>query len=135
MPEIIKKKAMNRKKIVKALDAIFSMYIRKRDNYRCFTCGQLGGPKDGIMQAGHLFSRVNYSTRWDELNTHCQCKSCNYTHEFNPHIYVNKFIDKYGLEKYQDLTFKHNQQFKISTPDLLVLTDYYKKKRKEFSDD
>ena len=124
---------MDRKKIVKKLDKIFSEYIRARDNYRCFTCGQVGSSADGIMQCGHLFSRVNYVTRWDEYNSNCQCRSCNMIHEYNPHIYTIAFIDEFGLEKYKELDFKHNQSFKISTPDLITMAEYYKQKLKELS--
>jgi predicted nucleic-acid-binding Zn-ribbon protein len=122
---------IDRKKTVKKLDKVFSEYIRARDKYKCFTCGIVGAVKDGLMHAGHLFSRVNYSTRWDELNTHCTCKNCNYTHEYNPHIYVKAFIQKYGFSAYELLDIKHNKSYKISTPELLVLIDYYKNKIKE----
>ena len=40
--------------------------------------------KRNNIQNGHLFSRASYSTRWDGLNAHAQCQSCNFRHEFDP---------------------------------------------------
>ncbi len=118
-----------RQKLVKRADEEFSLYIRKRDNYTCYTCGKTGSEKDGEMQCGHLFSRVNYATRWDEANGFCQCRGCNMRHEHDPHFFVGLFIHREGLEKYDRLYIKHRQAVKFSSDDLKQLANYYKIKR------
>jgi hypothetical protein len=109
-----------RRLLVKKTDTAMSKYIRARDGYVCVTCGS----RDRL-QNGHLFSRNAYSTRWLELNCHCQCSSCNMTHEYNPHIYTNWFIHKYGVEKYDELLFRHNQVVKYKDGDLIALEQYF----------
>jgi len=78
---------MDRSSLIKRVDEAFSLFIRGRDGYRCFTCGKtkaIASLFGMSIQAGHLFSRTNYSTRWDELNTHAQCSGCNSYHENHP---------------------------------------------------
>ena len=122
-------KKQNRKQIVKKLDQIFSEYIRLRDKYKCFTCGKQGYEKDGVMTVGHLFSRVAYSTRWNILNSNCQCKSCNMRHEYDFEIYRNIFVQKYGQQKYDDLYRYFKTPVKYTNNDLLVLIKYFKQEK------
>ena len=91
----------NRKKLIAKLDKVFSLWIRNRDQ-KCVLCGSTER-----LQNGHLFSRQNYATRWDELNCHGQCASCNYTHEFRPYPFYNWFENKYGKEAMDELFKKH----------------------------
>lgn len=58
---------------------MFSEYIRARDP-ACVTCGSIEKPT-----CGHVFSRVAYSTRWDERNAGRQCWPCNFKHEYDPY--------------------------------------------------
>lgn len=63
-------------------------------------------PKNGhsaVMQPGHLISRGKKSLRWDLRNVHCQCSSCNLTHEFAPERYTQWFIEEFGAEEYAQL--------------------------------
>lgn len=113
----------DRKKLVKRLDDVFSSYIRNRDNHVCVTCGsQLNST------CGHLFSRVNYSTRWDEDNAFCQCAGCNYRHEFEPYPFFKFYIKKFGQKKLDEMDFKHRQVKKFSNSDLKDMIDLYKDK-------
>lgn len=57
-----------------------------------------------MLQCGHLITRAHYALRWDiDLNLNTQCASCNLIHEHNPHIYINWFIDEFGVGAYQKL--------------------------------
>lgn len=118
-------KKFTRKQLVKKLDNVFSLFIRNRDK-KCIVCGSTES-----LQNGHLFSRVNYSTRWDEVNSNCQCRSCNMRHEYDFEPYRRAFVEKYGQEKYDLLYFKHKNICKYTNNDLLVLIDYYKNAIKE----
>jgi hypothetical protein len=121
-------KKQTRKSIVKKLDKIFSEYIRLRDNNTCFICGK---QDPSIMTNGHLFSRIAYSTRWSEINCHCQCHGCNFLHESDFEPYRKKFVDKYGQEKYDNLYRLHKTPVKYSNNELLVLIEYYKQDLKK----
>jgi len=113
---------LTRKQVVKKLDAEFSKFIRNRDK-RCVLCGTTEN-----LQCGHLLTRVAYSTRWDEVNCHCQCRSHNLEHEYRPHVFTQWFLRKFGQTRYDLLIFKHNTTAKLSTNDLLALWTHYKQK-------
>jgi len=114
-------KKLDRKKLIKKLDNLFSLYIRKRDNYTCYTCGK----KDGVMQCGHLITRSKMSTRYNEINSHCQCSGCNLLHEYQPEIYTQKFINDYGLEAYNKLVNLGHTTLKLTSNDLLIMIKFY----------
>jgi hypothetical protein len=119
-----------RKRLVRALDTVFSQYIRKRDESTCYTCGR--GLNHGLtMQCGHLLTRSCYSTRWDENNAKCQCSGCNITHEFHPETFTLKYIQQHGLPAYEALVYKHKSVAKFSSSDLKILIEYYRAKMLE----
>lgn len=64
-------------KLKKKLWTIFSLYIRQRDNYTCFTCGRKG--EGSGMHAGHFISKAigGIDLYFDEDNVHAQCYNCN----------------------------------------------------------
>lgn len=119
-------------KLKKKIDTVFSLYIRRRDGFKCVTCGYQGFEKDGVMQAGHLFTRAANSTRWDPLNTSCQCRSCNFRHEFDWEPYRSWFVGVYGQESYDDLYRKHKTVKKFTKGQLLAMYEHYKNANKEY---
>ena len=82
-----------------ALDDLFSKYIRLRDNNICITCGK---QLEKGMECGHLFSRVNTMTRFDERFAFCQCHECNRYHEANRNRFDTVFINRYGEKLYAE---------------------------------
>ena len=67
--------------LVRKLDRVFSLYIRKRDSapwggkfFRCISCGRVMPYAQG--DCGHFFSRRHMSTRFDEDNCHMECRYC-----------------------------------------------------------
>lgn len=57
--------------LIKEADKWFSIFIRKRDNGVCYTCGNKRDWKE--QNCGHYVLRQYYDTRWNEQNCHCQC--------------------------------------------------------------
>lgn len=113
-------------KLKEKIDKEFSLYIRRRDSFKCVTCGLQGKEGDGVMQAGHLFTRTYLSTRWDEVNTSCQCKNCNFRHEFDWEPYRNWFVNHHSQEEYTRLYLKHRTVKKYTRGELIALLDHYK---------
>ena len=99
-----------KQKLRDKLDSVFSLYIRKRDEYKCVICWSIENP-----QNWHLFSRVNLSTRWDEINCNCQCASCNILHENDSKPYTDWFIKNYWQCMYDDLRDRwHGKPLKLT---------------------
>jgi hypothetical protein len=97
----------------------------KRHPY-CVCCGASG--EGVVLQGGHLIpKKSSTATRFDLMNLFTQCRSCNYIHQFNPHIFIGWFINEYGMDEYLDLVerSKKIKQYKII--DLKELLEEYKK--------
>lgn len=114
-----------RKRAKKAADTAFSLFIRARDGWRCVTCGETDRAR---LQCGHLFSSVSTSTRYDELNAHCQCGGCNVLHEHDPYPYQEWFKARYGEEAYHGLYLRSKLTVKLTAGDLLYLAEHYRAK-------
>ena len=121
----------DRKKLVKQLDDIFSLYIRERDNYTCVVCGKQ--KPNVVIQAGHYFSRKHYSTRWNEINVNAQCSGCNRYHNDDKEPYREKMITKYGQVEFDKLYAIYRKTTKFYDADLKYLIKVYKEKLKELS--
>ena len=122
------RKRKSRKSIVKEADYVFSRYIRMRDG-KCVTCGAVEN-----LQCGHLFSRVSYSTRWDEENAFAQCAACNYRHEYDPAPLTLYFINRFGKEKYESLYTKYKTNVKMTDEEILDVIKEYKEKLRELEE-
>lgn len=66
----MKNAKFNPKKSKKQLDILWSKAVRDRDKC-CQKCGGTGG-----LQAAHIFSRGNLTTRWDKTNGIALCYAC-----------------------------------------------------------
>lgn len=75
-------------------DVWFSRYIRQRDKGQCYTCLNNNNPKK--MQCGHFVPRQYSSTRYSEINNHCQCYACNMLYNGQPDIYAIRLKRDYG---------------------------------------
>jgi hypothetical protein len=89
-----KEKVKSVAKRKKELDAIYSRYIRARDNYICYTCDRQMEPNQS--QCGHFVPRQYLATRYDEINTHAQCYACNMLYNGQPSRYAERLEEDYG---------------------------------------
>ena len=113
-------KKLTRSKLVKKLDTIFSIYIRRKNSINniatCFTCGKQDHWKK--LQNGHFQSRKHYSTRWDEVNCQVQCAGCN--------VFGNRLDSKYGTGTSERLHIKAKQIIKLSNFEIEEMILRYK---------
>lgn len=122
------RKRRKRKNIVKGLDTIFSIYIRRRNAdskgmVKCVTCGCKKHWKE--VHAGHFISRRFYATRWDEDNVQVQCPSCNIARQGEQYVYgcwLNSQCD--GLA--DKLVEQSKKVVKFTDKRLEELTAYYR---------
>ena len=127
LKQLHKVRKISRQSLIRQLDREMSEYVRERDGRSV-----LSGATEKLTN-GHLFSRVNYSTRWDELNCHAQTAGENFRHEEDPYPYTRWFITEYGIEKYDELYRKHRMVMKWSTAMLLTKLEEIKEKRRKLN--
>ena len=113
----------------KKLDAVFSKYIRYRDNGQCFTCPKKDDPKR--MQNGHFNPRQYLKTRFDERNCNCQCYACNMLYGGNPATYALRLVEKYGEGIIEELERGRHIPVKLDIPWYEEKIEYYKTKLKD----
>jgi len=103
---------MNYKELEKALDKVFSEYIRLRDADSngyvwCITCGRTHYWSDGHqINCGHFIPRGRKATRFDERNCHGQCVKCNMYKSGEWDIYEQRMIELYGKEVVEEIKQK-----------------------------
>jgi len=127
------KKITKRKSLDKDLDILYSRYIRLRDSDgkfgACYTCGNVGEITE--MDNGHFISRAKKATKYDEMNTHLQCKRCNIFLKGNLVEYAIRLENDYGYGIIQDLKERSKQIFKVSDDFFKSKIAYYKARVKE----
>ena len=124
---------------IKAMDRIFSKYIRLRDTlpnhtepvFICCSCGQM--KPYASADAGHFINRRWMAVRCNETNVHAQCSSCNRFDEGNSAGYAVFMIKKYGQAHVDKLLALKNQGQKWTDWELDVLIKEYKQKVKDLT--
>jgi len=123
-------KKRKRSTIVKALDKVFSQYIRLKyanlDGFvECFTCGRSYYWKK--IQCGHFMSRSRYATRWDEENCRPQCYGCNVMQQGRQYEFA-KNLDKESKGKADAMHIASLQTVKFYDWELEEMIAEYKAK-------
>lgn len=118
------------KKLVKKLDKVHRLYIRKRDAkdgyFRCCSCNTLTLYENG--DAGHWINCKWMATRWRDDNVHSQCRPCNRFDEGNGPGYTVFMINKYGQKHVDYLLALKRETAKFTDTELeLMIKDYQKR--------
>ena len=123
-------KKVTRTSLIKKLDSVFSIYIRRRyavnDIAECVTCGKRDNWSK--LQCGHFMSRKHIATRWDENNCQVQCVGCN----------VFRYGEQYLFSQYlgdnlsQQLYIKSKEVCKFTDVELQDMIEHYTQLNKSF---
>lgn len=131
----MKKKTVQQ--LIKQLQPIFNEYIRLRDKGKaCISCGEYKKEVD----AGHFYAKSGYSgLRFDEDNTHAECKYCNRFDESHLIGYAERLKMKIGEQDYKELQeraldYKKNG-IKWNRQELEEKIEYYKQQVKRLKDE
>ena len=124
-------KKPSKSKLVKKLDSIFSLFVRKSNAdhkgfCECVTCGRKYHYKK--IQAGHFMSRKHYSTRWNEDNVKPQCMGCNVFHQGQQYQF-SRFL---GKQLSDNLYNNSRKIIKYTIGDIEYLIEKYQDKLKKF---
>lgn len=128
-PKPLRTKPVSRRKLlIKELDTIFSLYIRRKASQdgvaSCVTCWKKDSYK--FMDCGHFLVRGKIGTRYDEKNCHVQCRDCNRYKQGNMKNYKIFMLNMYGQSGIDALKEKSKQS--IPTFELEAMLKYYKEK-------
>lgn len=114
------------KQLEKMLWRRVSEYIRKRDNYICFTCG--ARLTKNTSEAGHFLHQAKTSKlAYDERLLRCQCTKCNKWLSGNLVEYSIKMINLYGIEQINEWRRESKKVYKWKQEELKELIDKYDK--------
>jgi hypothetical protein len=118
--------------LIKATQIIFNKYIRLRDKGQvCISCQKK--LKEGNVDAGHMWSAGGHSNlRFNEFNVNAQCsRPCNKDKAGDINNYRLGFVERYGIEKLNEIDSLAKIERKFSKEELKELMQIYKKKIKE----
>jgi 5-methylcytosine-specific restriction endonuclease McrA len=112
-------------------DKAFSAYIRARDDdgsghFRCPTCGRYLPIEQA--DAGHIISRREMGTRFDEMNVWAQCRECNRFHEGRHALFLRWLENKIGAAEADNLLARSQIRGGYTAYDLQLLAEEYRKK-------
>lgn len=121
---------VSRKNLIKKLDNVFSLYIRRRhaknDIAQCYTCGKKDHYKK--LQNGHFMSRKSYATRWDETNCQVQCVKCNMFEQGMSYVFGLNLNKQFGEGTAEALLIKSKEILKLSNDEVISLITKYENK-------
>jgi hypothetical protein len=114
----------------KALDALFSIFIRMRAMKDAGGCERCLTPKKSYkdLQCSHFIGRGSWSTRFDEDGASGLCGACHMYLEHHPHNHEEFFRKRLG-DKLDLLICRGRTPVKHL--DIKMLTIYFKEKIKE----
>ena len=97
----------------------------------CVTCGLKKHIKG--LHCGHFIGRQHQATRFDEMNAHCQCVTCNTFNEGRKAEYEHYLNSRYGQVMVDLLKLRGKSTYRRSKFELTKIAEYYKIKAKELS--
>lgn len=115
--------------LLKKCQEVFNRFIRERDNGQpCISCGSFN-----TAHASHFYAAGSYTgLRFNELNVHLSCVSCNTYKHGNIHEYRKRLEQKIGKDNLAklDLASALNRYKKYSRFELEELIKIYGKSKK-----
>lgn len=109
------------KSLTKKCDKAWAELVKK--NGRCVRCGT-----DQNLQAAHIITRSNRTTRWDPRNGICFCAGHHLFWAHKEPLEFADFIRRTRPKDYDYLLYRKNQYTKWTVPDLEILLLDLKKK-------
>jgi len=104
-----------RRKLYNKIHKVIRDYVIREYGNKCFVCGSV----DCVIQGGHVIpAGASLNTRFmlNPINILPQCRNCNKRHCTNQAPYIQKYIERFGLEQFEELTRQSRivKQYKIS---------------------
>jgi hypothetical protein len=110
-------KKIDRKKLEKELDKLFSKAVIARDG-KCVVSGS-----DYRLSDQHIRSRRHTITRWNLENGICLSWRVHFLQKANPELFHDKIIECIGQKEYDRLKKLSNMTYKFSLEELLRIKE------------
>jgi hypothetical protein len=130
--DVKRRKSKNpRKAAVLRADKYASLDVRL--DGKCVLAGwdKINHECKGPLVCGHLFSRVAYSTRWEESNLYCICSWANIRMESDP-VVARQLLEYaealWGEQNIEALHLLYNTAKPMKTYEILELADQWQSK-------
>jgi hypothetical protein len=125
------KKKPTTARLRKELWKVFTLYIKMRDNWTCFTCGRKATGQG--MGGGHYKPKGACSAEYyySEINVNAQCTDCNLVLCGNQVEYRRRLVLKYGEEKVNDIDMNFRKPVKYYPYESKI--EEYKEKNKRLA--
>lgn len=105
-----------------SLDALFSNYIRERDNWTCQRCFAPYPPeRRGGLHCAHIMSRRHKGLRYHPDNAVALCHGCHQYFTGYPLYFAVWVKQRIGKEKYDLLLMKARKPTKFTKGDLEMI--------------
>lgn len=125
---------VNAKPTDKQLIDLWSKVVKLYDKNKCAYCG-----KTSYLNSHHIFSRINYSTRYDLNNGITLCAGCHtMSSKFSAHKTPVEFVEwikeKRGEEWYHELRVRAKESKKYTKEDLVLIRNNFLDIQKHYED-
>ena len=120
---------------IRQSDKLFSIYIRKRDKWRCVRCGKQHDEHSHNFGVSHFYSRRKESVRFDPENVDSMCNHpCHseWEHEKKEgREYYNFKINQLGKMRFDILTVRAHQIAKKDDKLMMLIIKEFIKRLEE----
>ena len=96
-----------------SLDALFSLFIRRRDHWTCRRCRTVYAPPTKALHCAHIFGRGKLSVRFDPENAVALCYGCHRLLDTHPCNKTDFFIRLLGQAQYDALAVRASLPGKV----------------------
>ena len=121
----MKKGLLTHSDYIQLLQKVFNTYIRLRDkDLPCISCDCDMTNRKG--DASHYIPTTYQYLRFNELNVHLSCVTCNRYKHGNIHEYRPRLIAKIGLKAVEELEASKHKKFHLSIPEIEEKIKYYR---------
>lgn len=121
---------MYKKGLKGKLDAIFSLYIRTRDKWKCRKCGKQQPYKSRGYHTAHMKGRRKETVRWDETNAFGMCYGCHSFIDQHADEKEKWYVQEFGQEAWDNLVLRSNQSTHFKNWQVQEMIDNYEQKIK-----
>lgn len=120
------KKKITKTQLKKNLWKLVSKFVRLSEG-SCYTCNKFLSYES--RTAGHYWTQGGHQrTRFEPMNVHVQCLSCNSFKSGNLATYASRLIEEYGTDQFRDLNLRAKDSTPFQREELETLIEEYKSK-------